>query len=104
MAALLMWLRAFAILRQKSPAASVGKILKALSITGTPITDLRNALAKPRINIGAALNVVDRKPAATILTMTGRPILRCGGRRTTYGISSARVPVTQASNMVLPEI
>jgi subtilisin len=55
---------AYAILRQRSPGASVGRILKALSITGQPITDARNGIVKPRINIGAALNAINRTTPA----------------------------------------
>ena len=55
---------AYAILRQRSPNASVGRILKALAVTGQPITDSRNGLVKPRINIGAALNAINRTTPA----------------------------------------
>ena len=58
-----MWLARLRSSGKSRPPLPLGKILKALSITGTPITDLRNGLAKPRINIGAALNVVDRTTA-----------------------------------------
>ncbi len=49
---------AFAILRQRKPAASVTQILNALINSGQPITDSRNGLVKPRIKIDNALNAV----------------------------------------------
>ncbi len=55
---------AYAILRQKAPNASVSQILTALSNTGTPITDTRNGLIKPRINVNAALAVIGGKSKA----------------------------------------
>lgn len=55
---------AYAVMRQRSPNASVGRILKALTVTGQPITDSRNGIIKPRINIGAALNAINRTTPA----------------------------------------
>jgi subtilisin len=55
---------AFAVLRQRAPGASVGRILKALTITGQPITDSRNGIVKPRINVAAAVNAVTRTTPA----------------------------------------
>jgi subtilisin len=49
---------AFALLRQAEPSASVGEILSALQSTGVPITDTRNNITKPRINVQAALNAL----------------------------------------------
>jgi hypothetical protein len=51
---------AYALLRQRSPNLSVGRIYKALAVTGQPITDTRNGIVKPRINIGLALTAVNR--------------------------------------------
>jgi subtilisin family serine protease len=49
---------AFAILKQAKPSASVGEILSALQSTGVPITDSRNNLIKPRINVKAAFDAL----------------------------------------------
>ncbi|MFM8395876.1 MAG: fibronectin type III domain-containing protein, partial [Acidobacteriota bacterium] len=50
---------AFALARQKSPLASVPTILSALSMTGVKITDKRNNVVRPRIQIDAALNYLE---------------------------------------------
>ncbi len=49
---------AWAVLKQRNPNASVGQILNALSTTGQPITDSRNGIVKPRINIESALQTL----------------------------------------------
>ncbi|MDQ3132447.1 MAG: S8 family serine peptidase [Acidobacteriota bacterium] len=54
---------AFAVLKQRSPNASVSKIVNALTISGQAITDTRNGLSKTRIKIGNALQAIDKKPA-----------------------------------------
>lgn len=48
---------AWAILKQRSPAASVTTILDALTTTGLSVTDTRNGIVKPRIRIDNALAV-----------------------------------------------
>jgi hypothetical protein len=47
---------AWALLKQKTPTASVDSVLSALKKTGTPVKDTRvaNGVTKPRINIAAA--------------------------------------------------
>lgn len=54
---------AFAILKQRSPNASVTKILSALTSSGQAISDTRNGISKPRIKIANALQALDKKPA-----------------------------------------
>ncbi|HEX8287139.1 MAG TPA: S8 family serine peptidase [Pyrinomonadaceae bacterium] len=54
---------AFAVLKQRSPNASVSKILSALTSSGQYINDSRNGLSKPRIKIADALRALDKKPA-----------------------------------------
>ncbi len=46
---------AWAILKQRSPNASVNTVLNALTVTGLPITDSRNNLIQPRIRVDGAL-------------------------------------------------
>ena len=46
---------AFAVLRSGASNATVDAIENALVVTGQPITDNRNNLTRPRINVGAAL-------------------------------------------------
>lgn len=60
---------AWAIARQKDPTASVTKILGALTSSGVRITDNRNGLVKPRLQIDAALALLgDSNPAPTAPT------------------------------------
>ena len=49
---------AFALLRAKTPAASVADILAVLQSTGIPILDSRNEISTPRIQVDAALAAV----------------------------------------------
>jgi len=49
---------AWAILKQKVPTASVASVLSALRSTGVSITDPRNGVATPRIQIRAALDAL----------------------------------------------
>ncbi|MCB0047072.1 MAG: hypothetical protein KDD92_16730, partial [Caldilineaceae bacterium] len=45
----------WAVLKSYMPDASVGSVLYALESSGAPITDTRNSLVKPRIDVYAAL-------------------------------------------------
>lgn len=49
---------AFAVMRSKFPTKSVNEILTALKDTGTTITDSRNGLQHPRIQIDSALTAL----------------------------------------------
>jgi subtilisin len=52
---------AFAVLRQRRPSAHVNEIRDTLLATGQPITDSRNSIVKPRINVFDALQMTARK-------------------------------------------
>ncbi len=54
----------FAILRQRSPLATVGQLQANLALSGIPITDTRitPAVVKPRIDVDAALDLADSTP------------------------------------------
>jgi hypothetical protein len=56
---------AWALLKQKTPTASVSSLLSSLQSTGTPVTDTRVAggFTKPRINIADAAGIPDQRPA-----------------------------------------
>lgn len=62
---------AWAIVRQKSPTASVTTVLNALATSGVAVADT-NAITKPRIQVDAALRLVSSPPPVTrpILTAT----------------------------------
>ena len=49
---------AFAVLRQADPAASVSTLEAALEDTGVPITDTRNGLTRPRIQVDDAVRAL----------------------------------------------
>ncbi len=67
---------AWALLKSKAPNATVPQLLSMLSRTGIPITDPRNGLVKPRIQVDAALDVVIPElsySTGTRLTLTPEP-------------------------------
>ena len=67
---------AWAVLKSKTPHASVADLLSVLKATGIPIADPRNDLVKPRIQLDAALDrIVEELPysSGTLLTLTARP-------------------------------
>jgi hypothetical protein len=49
----------WAILKSRAPAATVDQILSALTGAGVPVTDPRNGITKSRIQINAALAVLN---------------------------------------------
>jgi hypothetical protein len=49
---------AWAILKQKKPAATVDETLSALTISGLGITDPRNGITKPRIRVNQAIQTL----------------------------------------------
>ena len=54
---------AWAVLKQAFPEATVDEILAALQNTGVPVTDPRNGLIKPRVQVDAALKALDHHTA-----------------------------------------
>lgn len=54
----------FAILKQRAPNATVETLRNHLRATGVPVTDPRNGVTVPRIDIAAALASVDTVPPA----------------------------------------
>ena len=60
---------AWAVARQKDPTASVTKILSAFTSSGVKITDSRNNIVKPRIQVDAAIDLLgDVTPPPTAPT------------------------------------
>ena len=49
---------AWAVLKQKKPAANVTEVLNAFTSTGKQVTDARNGITKPRIQVVQALNAL----------------------------------------------
>ena len=97
---------AWAVLKSKAPSASVEQVLSALKSTGVPITDSRNNITKPRIQVDAALSALESQPrythtSGTSLTLTASPNSgfaftswrgcdSASGNRCTVRVSSAR--------------
>ena len=97
---------AWAVLKSKAPNASVEQVLSALKSTGVSITDPRNNLTIPRIQVDAALNALESQPRYTYtsgssLTLTASPnsgfVFKSwrgcdavSGNRCTVRVSSAR--------------
>jgi subtilisin family serine protease len=50
---------AWAVLKQKAPSANVDQILLALTTSGIPVTDTRNAVTRARLRVDAALTALD---------------------------------------------
>ena len=59
---------AWAVLKQAAPTASVSSVLSALQTTGVSITDSRNGIAKPRIQLDRALATL--VPALSLSSVT----------------------------------
>ena len=67
---------AWALLRSKAPTASVPQLLSVLSRTGVPVTDSRNDLVRPRIQVDVALDALLPQmsyASGTRLALTARP-------------------------------
>ena len=69
---------AWAVLKSKAPNASVEQVLSALKSTGVSITDSRNNVTRPRIQVDAALSTLESQPrytytSGTSLTLTASP-------------------------------
>ena len=67
---------AWALLKSKAPNAAVPELLPTLTRTGIPVTDSRNNLISPRIQVDAALDAVLPEmsySSGTRLTLTAAP-------------------------------
>lgn len=69
---------AWAVLKSKAPNASVEEVLSALKSTGVSITDSRNNITRPRIQVDAAAGALESQPrytytSGTSLTLTASP-------------------------------
>lgn len=62
---------AWAVLKQKTPTAGPDAVLAALKSTGTAVTDERNSLVKPRINVDLALKALAPDGFTLTINKTG---------------------------------
>lgn len=53
---------AWAVMKSKKPSATVDEVLNAFTATGVSVTDSRNGITKPRINIDSALSQIPVEP------------------------------------------
>ncbi|KWT93335.1 S8 family serine peptidase [Candidatus Magnetominusculus xianensis] len=95
---------AWAVLKQARPAASVTEILSALTSTGTSITDYRNNIKKPRLQLDAALNTLLNTYSLSVTksgtgtgTLTSTPAgISCGSTCSASYTSDTSVTLTAA--------
>ena len=96
----------WAVLKSKAPNVSVEQVLSSLKSTGVSITDPRNNITRPRIQVDAALSALESQPrytytSGTSLTLTANPNSgflfkswrgcdAVSGNRCTVRVSSAR--------------
>ena len=90
---------AFAVLSSATTTATLAEQLQALETTGQPITDARNGVTKPRIDVGAALNALvpgeeddGGSPPSTASSCT--LCFSCGGQ---WPIFSGAIPTRQGA-------
>lgn len=76
---------AWALLKQKAPTATVDEVLAALSSTGVLVTDTRNGITKPRLNLPAALGALVTGVSYTL------SVTKAGAGTGTIGSSPAGV-------------
>ena len=89
---------AWAVLKSKTPNATVSQILSALSSTGLAVTDSRNSLVKPRIKVDAAVNALSSGSCAFTLLPTTQPFNSSGGTGTVNVTTGAGCAWTATSN------
>jgi len=80
---------AWAVVKQKSPQASVAAVLDALVTTGVLRLDSRNGITKPRIDVAGAVALIQNGASAT-LTVNGSstPITVVPGAIVTVGVQN----------------
>jgi hypothetical protein len=74
---------AIALIKQKSPQATVAQVLQALTATGKPIADPRNGVTKPRIRVDLAAQAISASPCNYALSANSQSpaTARLGRRR-----------------------
>lgn len=87
---------AWAVLKQRNPAATVDTIENALIATGVAITDPRNGVAKPRLNLATAVQALT-PPCTYSVTPTTVSIGKAGGSVTVAVSTGAACPWAASS-------
>ena len=70
---------AFAVIKAEYPTATTSDILTAIQTTGAPVTDSRNGVTKPRLDVYAALQEFQSSPPAPEAKIVVLPIRRIYG-------------------------
>jgi uncharacterized protein (TIGR03437 family) len=91
---------AWAVLKSKTPMASVPQILQSLSNTGLPVTDTRNGIVKPRIRVDAAASALPSTPCNYAIAPTAaQAVGQAGGTGTVTVTSTSGCAWTAQSNV-----
>ncbi len=90
---------AWAVLKSKTPAASVAQTLQALSNTGLAITDPRNNIVKPRIRLDQAASALQATACNYSISPATQSVALAGGAGTVNVTASAGCAWTAASNV-----
>ena len=86
---------AWAVLKSRSPSATVEQVLNALTSTGLPVRDARNNLTRPRIRIDAALGALGQGGRANVALASGGAAATASS---TYSTSYSNYPASAVIN------
>lgn len=70
---------AWAVLKSKTPSASVSQVLQALANNGKSISDSRNQIAKPRIRVDAAVASLSSTACTYSIAPASQTVAQSGG-------------------------
>jgi subtilisin family serine protease/subtilisin-like proprotein convertase family protein len=90
---------AVALLKQKSPQATVSQVLQALAATGKPIADPRNGVTKPRIRVDLAAQAISASPCNYALSTNSQSVPDRGGAGAVEVTAGAGCARTAESNV-----
>lgn len=90
---------AFALLKSKTPNASVSQVLQALSATGLQLTDSRNNIAKPRIKVDDAVTALSSSPCNYSISIAMQSFSANGGSGSVNVTAGSGCTWSAASNV-----
>lgn len=89
---------AWAVLKSKTPAATVPQVLQALLGSGLSVTDARNNLARPRLRVDAAVNALGGTACHYAITPTTQSFAANGGNGVVNVTATSGCAWTATSN------
>ena len=92
---------AFAVLKSSQPTAGVDALLGALSATGQSVTDTRNGLVRPRIDVAAALSAIDTGAASVLAVSPATAFVTSGESGGPFAPPSTSYSVANTSQEVV---